>query len=85
MLNGWGTALKPAYEPIVLARKPLAGTVQECLRYSALLRLPLSTSPMETQLRIEHVLDELALRHVADSQVGGAGRIRGISGGERRR
>jgi site-specific DNA-methyltransferase (adenine-specific) len=24
---GWGTALKPAYEPIVLARKPLAGTV----------------------------------------------------------
>lgn len=25
--NGWGTALKPAQEPIVLARKPLAGTV----------------------------------------------------------
>jgi DNA modification methylase len=25
--NGWGTALKPAWEPIVLARKPLAGTV----------------------------------------------------------
>lgn len=25
--DGWGTALKPAYEPIVLARKPLAGTV----------------------------------------------------------
>jgi site-specific DNA-methyltransferase (adenine-specific) len=24
---GWGTALKPAYEPIVLARKPLNGTV----------------------------------------------------------
>jgi site-specific DNA-methyltransferase (adenine-specific) len=24
---GWGTALKPAQEPIVLARKPLAGTV----------------------------------------------------------
>jgi len=24
---GWGTALKPAYEPIVLARKPLIGTV----------------------------------------------------------
>lgn len=26
---GWGTALKPAWEPIVLARKPLAGTVAE--------------------------------------------------------
>jgi DNA modification methylase len=25
--EGWGTALKPAFEPIVLARKPLAGTV----------------------------------------------------------
>ena len=24
---GWGTALKPAFEPIVVARKPLAGTV----------------------------------------------------------
>lgn len=24
---GWGTALKPGYEPIVLARKPLSGTV----------------------------------------------------------
>jgi DNA modification methylase len=27
--DGWGTALKPAHEPIVLARKPLAGTVVE--------------------------------------------------------
>lgn len=25
--TGWGTALKPAWEPIILARKPLAGTV----------------------------------------------------------
>jgi DNA modification methylase len=25
--QGWGTALKPAWEPIVLARKPLEGTV----------------------------------------------------------
>lgn len=32
--DGWGTALKPAYEPIILARKPLAGTVaQNVLRY----------------------------------------------------
>jgi site-specific DNA-methyltransferase (adenine-specific) len=27
--DGWGTALKPAHEPIVVARKPLAGTVAE--------------------------------------------------------
>ena len=25
--HGWGTALKPAHEPIILARKPLIGTV----------------------------------------------------------
>ena len=25
--QGWGTALKPAWEPIIVARKPLAGTV----------------------------------------------------------
>src|SRR5699024_6993797 len=25
--DGWGTALKPAIEPIILARKPLSGTV----------------------------------------------------------
>ena len=25
--NGWGTALKPAFEPVVMGRKPLEGTV----------------------------------------------------------
>lgn len=60
-------------------------TVAECLKYSALLRLPKNTSGEDIQMRIEMVLDELGLTHVAGSQVGGAGRIRGISGGERRR
>ena len=27
--SGWGTALKPAWEPIILARKPLIGTVAQ--------------------------------------------------------
>ena len=27
--DGWGTALKPAHEPIILARKPLDGTVTD--------------------------------------------------------
>jgi site-specific DNA-methyltransferase (adenine-specific) len=27
--DGWGTALKPAHEPIVVARKPLTGTVAQ--------------------------------------------------------
>ena len=29
--QGWGTALKPAWEPIVLARKPFDGTVAQCV------------------------------------------------------
>jgi ABC-type multidrug transport system ATPase subunit len=60
-------------------------TVQECVRYSALLRLPRDTPAGEINARVEGVLGELGLTHVADSQVGGSGRIRGISGGERRR
>ena len=32
--DGWGTALKPAFEPIVVARKPLVGTIaQNVLKY----------------------------------------------------
>ena len=32
--NGWGTALKPSFEPIIVARKPLGGTVaKNCLKY----------------------------------------------------
>jgi len=27
--NGWGTALKPAWEPIIVARRPLEGTVAQ--------------------------------------------------------
>jgi ABC-type multidrug transport system ATPase subunit len=39
----------------------------------------------EYQARVEGVLYELGLEHVAGSQVGGSSGIRGISGGERRR
>jgi hypothetical protein len=30
--QGWGTALKPAWEPIIIARKPLHGTVAQNVR-----------------------------------------------------
>lgn len=39
--------------------------------YSALLRLPERTKPLDLQFRIERVLEELGLEHVAGSQVGG--------------
>lgn len=29
--QGWGTALKPAFEPIILARRPFPGTVAQCV------------------------------------------------------
>ncbi len=43
------------------------------------------TVPSSMQARVEGVLEELGLQHVAGSQVGGSSGIRGISGGERRR
>ncbi|GBF87535.1 ABC transporter Adp1 [Raphidocelis subcapitata] len=60
-------------------------TVEECVRYSALLRLPRSLAAEEVQERINGVLSELGLSHVAASLVGGSASIRGVSGGERRR
>ena len=60
-------------------------TVRECVKYSALLRLPREMSPEEINSRVENVLRELGIEHIGDSQVGGSGRIRGVSGGERRR
>jgi site-specific DNA-methyltransferase (adenine-specific) len=30
--QGWGTALKPAFEPIVVARKPFSGTIEQNVR-----------------------------------------------------
>jgi len=60
-------------------------TVRECVKYSALLRLPRDMSPEEINDRVEGVLRELLIEHIGDSQVGGSGKIRGVSGGERRR
>lgn len=59
-------------------------TVRESMMYSALLRLP-GISMQSSHVRTANVLRELALESVADSLVGGVPRLRGISGGERRR
>ncbi|KAL4431621.1 hypothetical protein ABPG77_001463 [Micractinium sp. CCAP 211/92] len=59
-------------------------TVEECIRYSAILRLP-HASAAEVQASVQSVVAELGLQHVARSRVGGRSGIRGISGGERRR
>lgn len=59
-------------------------TVRETLLYSARLRLP-SVVPMSEKLaRVEALMAELGLTHVAASRIGNES-IRGVSGGERRR
>jgi len=60
-------------------------TVRECIMYSALLRLPWHWSQEMKQRRVDEVLLELGMDHVANSKVGGSAGIRGVSGGERRR
>jgi DNA modification methylase len=47
--QGWGTALKPAVEPIVLARKPLIGTVAENVLTHGTGALNIDASRIETE------------------------------------
>jgi len=49
--EGWGTALKPACEPIVLARKPLIGTVAENVRAFGTAALNIDGCRVGTELR----------------------------------
>ncbi|RHY77628.1 hypothetical protein DYB38_012903, partial [Aphanomyces astaci] len=60
-------------------------SVRESIEYSAFLRLPAMLSLYAKQQLVSKVLHELHLTHVADSRIGNATAIRGISGGERRR
>lgn len=57
-------------------------TVQETLMFTAKLRLRLPES--ERSSRVKSLMEELSLSHVANARVGDD-RVRGISGGERRR
>jgi ABC-type multidrug transport system ATPase subunit/ABC-type multidrug transport system permease subunit len=59
-------------------------TVQETLEFSASVRLPESITAKEKSMRVEIVLSQLGLAHIANSRVGDAIH-RGISGGEKKR
>ncbi len=59
-------------------------TVRETLLYSARLRLPSSVPTKEKILRVEALMTELGLSHVANTRIGNES-VRGVSGGERRR
>jgi DNA modification methylase len=47
--DGWGTALKPAWEPIILARKPLIGTVSRNVEHHGTGALNIDGCRIETQ------------------------------------
>jgi ABC-type multidrug transport system ATPase subunit/ABC-type multidrug transport system permease subunit len=59
-------------------------TVRECLTFAANLRLPDAVSKQEKRKRVQAILEELGIDHVADVKVGSE-MARGISGGEKRR
>jgi len=49
--DGWGTALKPAHEPIVVARKPVVGTVAENVLQFGVGGLNIDASRIGTEIR----------------------------------
>lgn len=58
-------------------------TVEETLTFSAKLRL--RVPPHQLTSKVESLMQELGLAHVAKTRVGDDERVRGVSGGERRR
>jgi ABC-type multidrug transport system ATPase subunit len=62
----------------------ITSTPRECIRFSAKMRLPRSTTDGELDQLTTRMLTELGLLSCADTLVGGP-LIKGISGGERKR
>lgn len=57
-------------------------TVQECVEYSAFLRLPRSMKKAEKQAHVWKTLQELHLDDIAHNYIGNGGKTAGVSGGE---
>ncbi|RWS22138.1 protein white-like isoform X1, partial [Leptotrombidium deliense] len=60
-------------------------TVREHLKFQAMLRMEKHYTRAERKVRVESVMQELGLNKCADNLIGYPGRIKGISGGERKR
>jgi site-specific DNA-methyltransferase (adenine-specific) len=60
--GGWGTALKPAWEPVIVARKPLIGTVAENVLAHGTGALNIDGCRIEAQGR-PHVVSDRRLDH----------------------
>lgn len=66
--QGWGTALKPAFEPIVLARKPLIGTVAENVKTFGTGALNIDASRIEAA---DQAVLDAAVRRMTGNKVTG--------------
>lgn len=64
--TGWGTALKPAFEPIVLARKPLAGTVAATVLEHGTGALNIDACRVGTDSRTNRGMASLGVMHVGN-------------------
>ena len=91
--EGWGTALKPAYEPAILARKPLSGTVARCVLEHGTGAINIDASRVErgrfpaNVVISEHVAHELGerARYFYTPKASKAEREAGLEGFEKRR
>jgi site-specific DNA-methyltransferase (adenine-specific) len=66
--QGWGTALKPAYEPIVVARKPLVGTVAQNVQKYGTGAINIDECRVETNGEELHEGSGGLLSHVRDGK-----------------
>ena len=75
--NGWGTALKPALEPITVARKPFRGTVAENVLAHSTGALNIdgcrvaSDEPKPSIARRQGAINHLSTRSAAEAQAEG--------------
>lgn len=90
--EGWGTALKPAYEPAILARKPLRGTVARCVLEHGTGAINVDASRVGERFPAnvvisEHVAHELGerARYFYTPKASKAEREAGLEGFEKRR
>jgi site-specific DNA-methyltransferase (adenine-specific) len=61
--QGWGTALKPAHEPAVLARKPLCGTVADNVMTWGVGGLNIDGTRIGTSKEVPHSGSKIQLGH----------------------
>lgn len=61
--SGWGTALKPALEPITMARKPLSGTVAETVLQHGTGAINVDGCRVGTEIRLNQSAGNKNLEH----------------------